>query len=106
MIAIDRWFLQYSSMSVGNLVGGKLEIYVQPRASKTEIVGMHGSALKIRLAAPPVDGAANQAVIEFIADRLKVSKGTVRIVSGASSRRKLIEVSGWTTERLREALCA
>ena len=87
-------------MSVGNLV----EIYVQPRASKTEIVGFHGNALKIRLAAPPVDGAANQALIEFIAARLKVPKSTVRVVVGASSRRKLIEVTGWTVERLREAL--
>jgi uncharacterized protein (TIGR00251 family) len=91
-------------MGVENLVSGRIEIYIQPRASKTEIVGAHGTALKIRLAAPPVDGAANQALIEFIAERLNVSKGAVRIVAGASSRRKLIEVAGWTTERARKAL--
>ena len=85
---------------------GRLEIYVQPRASKTEVVGLHGTALKIRLAAPPVDGAANQALVEYIADRLNVSKSSVRLVGGATSRRKVIEVAGWTTERVREALLA
>jgi uncharacterized protein (TIGR00251 family) len=83
---------------------GRLEIYVQPRASKTEIVGIHGTALKVRLAAPPVDGAANQALIEYIADRLSVSKSSVRLIAGATNRRKIIEVDGWTTERLREVL--
>jgi len=90
-------------MSVGE---GRLEIYVQPRASKTQIVGIHGTALKIRLAAPPVDGAANEALIEYIADRLNVSKSSVRLVAGATSRRKTIEVAGWTSERVREALMA
>lgn len=85
---------------------GRLEIYVQPRASKTEVVGLHGTALKIRLAAPPVDGAANQALVEYIADRLNVSKSSVRLVGGATSRRKVIEVAGWATERVREALLA
>lgn len=96
-------------MTVENLAknaanSGKLEVYVQPRASKTEVVGLHGTALKIRLAAPPVDGAANQALIEFIAAQLRVSKNSVRLIAGAASRRKVIEVQGWTTERLRSAL--
>lgn len=86
------------------VVTGTLELYIQPRASKTEIVGMHGTGLKIRLAAPPVDGAANQALIEYIADRLKLSKSSVRLVAGGASRRKIIAVAGWTSERLRQAL--
>jgi uncharacterized protein (TIGR00251 family) len=104
MIAPVARFLQDACMTVENLVNGKLEIYVQPRASRTEVVGLHGTALKIRLAAPPVDGAANQALVEYVAARLQVPKSSVRLVSGAGSRRKIIEVAGWTKERLLAAL--
>lgn len=67
---------------------------MQPRASKTSVVGMHDGALKIRLAAPPVDGAANAALVEFIADRLDIAKSHVRVVSGQASRRKVVEIDG------------
>jgi uncharacterized protein (TIGR00251 family) len=70
----------------------RLDVYVQPRASKTEIVGTHDGALKIRLAAPPVDGAANAALVEFIARRLGVAKGAVRVVNGQANRRKIVEI--------------
>lgn len=53
---------------------------------------MHDGAIKIRLAAPPVDGAANAALIEFVAERLGVAKSRVRLVSGTSSRRKVLEI--------------
>lgn len=69
-----------------------VSVYVQPRASKSEIAGMHGDALKIRLAAPPVDGAANEALIAFIAKRVGVSKSAVRIAAGDKSRRKTVEI--------------
>lgn len=72
----------------------KISIYVQPRASKTCVVGFHDGAVKIRLAAPPVDGAANAALVEFIADKLGVAKSRVRVVAGLSSRRKVVEVEG------------
>jgi uncharacterized protein (TIGR00251 family) len=72
----------------------RISIYVQPRASKTAIAGMHDGSIKIRLAAPPVDGAANAALIEFIAERVGVARSRVRLVSGASSRRKVIEIEG------------
>ena len=72
----------------------RISIYVQPRASKTSIAGMHDGAIKIRLAAPPVDGAANAALIEFIAKRVGVARSRVRLISGASSRRKIVEIEG------------
>ncbi len=77
---------------MGNRV--RISVYVQPRASKTAIAGMHDGAIKIRLAAPPVDGAANAALIEFIAERFGVARSRVRLVSGASARRKVIEIEG------------
>jgi len=71
-------------------------VRVQPRASRSEIVGLHGDALKVRLSAPPVDGAANEALVELVADALGVAKRAVRIVSGQSSRSKTVEVEGVT----------
>jgi len=67
---------------------------VQPRASRSAIVGEHGGALKVRLAAPPVDNAANEALVAFIAGVLGVPRRQVRLVSGAGSRRKLLEIDG------------
>jgi uncharacterized protein len=72
----------------------RLEVYIQPRASKTEIAGMHGDVIKIRIAAPAVENAANRALIEFIAQILGIGKRCVRVVSGGSSRRKLLEIDG------------
>jgi uncharacterized protein (TIGR00251 family) len=72
----------------------RIDVYVQPRASKTTVAGMHDGAIKIRLAAPPVDGAANAALIEFIAKRLGVSRARVRIAAGETSRRKVLEIDG------------
>lgn len=82
----------------------RVSIYVQPRASKTVVAGMHDGCVKIRLAAPPVDGAANAALVEFVAEQLGVAKSRVRIVSGTTSRRKVIEVEGVSTEQLSQAL--
>jgi|SRR5688572_18261947 uncharacterized protein len=82
----------------------RISIYVQPRASKTEIAGLHDGCVKIRLAAPPVDGAANAALVEFIAARLNVAKSKVRVVTGSSSRRKVIEVEGVSAAQLSQAL--
>lgn len=82
----------------------RINIYVQPRASRTEIAGMHDGCIKIRLAAPPVDGAANAALVEFIADRLNIAKSKVRVVTGQSSRRKVVEVEGVSAAQLSQAL--
>ena len=72
----------------------RFAVHVQPRASRSEIAGMHGDAIKVRLAAPPVDGAANEALVELVADSLGVGRRAVRIVSGATSRAKTVEVEG------------
>jgi uncharacterized protein (TIGR00251 family) len=82
----------------------RISVYVQPRASKTEIAGMHGDALKIRLTAPPVDNAANAALIEFIAGKLGIPKGSVRVAAGATSRRKTVEIAGVTPDAVAAAL--
>lgn len=74
--------------------GVRIAIQVQPRASRTELAGLHGEALKIRLAAPPVDGAANAALIRFLAETLGVPRSAVEISSGLSGRRKSVVVSG------------
>jgi uncharacterized protein (TIGR00251 family) len=72
----------------------RFAVRVQPRASRSEVAGLHGDALKIRLAAPPVDGAANDALVELLATLLKVPRRAVRIESGLASRSKLVEVDG------------
>lgn len=74
---------------------------VQPRASRNEVAGVHGGALKVRLQAPPVEGAANEALIELLAAELDVSRRQVRIVAGASSRAKVVEVDGVEAARVR-----
>jgi uncharacterized protein (TIGR00251 family) len=74
--------------------GIRLRVQVQPRASRTEIGGPHGDALRIRLAAPPVDGAANDALVRFLADTLDRPRAAVRLTAGASSRRKTVDVAG------------
>ena len=72
----------------------KFSVYVQPRAARTQVAGMHDGCVKIRLAAPPVDGAANAELIEFVAHRLGVPKSRVRLVGGETSRRKTLSVEG------------
>ncbi len=72
--------------------GFLLTLHVQPGAKKTEIAGEHGEALKIRLAAPPVDGKANAALLAFIAARLDIPKAAVELKSGHGSRQKTVLV--------------
>ena len=81
-----------------------LSVHVQPGASSSGIAGLHGGALKLRLAAPPVDGKANAALIDFIAELLDTPRSRVELVSGAASRRKSIRVSGAQRAML-DALC-
>ena len=77
---------------------------MQPRASRTEVVGPHGDAIKIRLAAAPVNGAANTELIAYVAQRLRVPKGVIRLTAGASSKRKRIVVEGWDAADVRRTL--
>ena len=77
-----------------------LALHIQPGAKKTEVAGQHGEALKIRLAAPPVDGKANDCLIGFLADRLGVPKVHVVLEAGATSRTKRVRVVGITVEEV------
>ncbi|MDR1162753.1 MAG: DUF167 domain-containing protein [Candidatus Accumulibacter sp.] len=70
-----------------------LTLHVQPGAKRTEIAGLYGGALKVRLAAPPVDGKANDALIAFLAERLGVSKSAILLKSGQTSRDKRLEIA-------------
>jgi len=72
----------------------RLEVYIQPRASKTELAGRHDGLLKIRIAAPAIENAANRELIDFIALQLGTAKRCVRLVSGAASRRKVLVIDG------------
>lgn len=81
-----------------------LTLHIQPGAKKTEICGLHGDALKVRLAAPPVDGKANAALLAFIADLLGVAKSRVSLKSGQTSRRKVVEVADAPADALQRLL--
>lgn len=81
-----------------------LAVHVQPKASRTESVGIHGDALKIRVAAPPADGAANKELLRYLAKKLSVAVSTIHVESGASGRHKRIRVEGVTTEHVTACL--
>ncbi len=74
--------------------GAAFAVVVVPRARKTEIVGRHGDAIKIRVAAPPEKGQANEELLSFLAQKLGVKREQLEIVAGASSRNKVISVTG------------
>jgi uncharacterized protein (TIGR00251 family) len=80
--------------------GVVLTLHIQPRASKNEVCGVQGDALKIRLTSPPVDGAANKLCREFLADLFHVPKSAVDIISGEASRHKRVKISSGDTARL------
>jgi uncharacterized protein (TIGR00251 family) len=82
----------------------RFAVRVQPRASKNEVVGGYGDAVKIRLTAPPVDGAANDKLVIFLSELFAVSRNSVMIVSGDASRSKVVEISGITERAVRSAI--
>jgi len=86
--------------------GVTFAVKVQPRAKKNAITGEFGDALKVSLTAPPIDGRANEACIEFLAKLLKVPSSSVTIASGQTSRNKMIRVAGLTAEDVRKRLGA
>lgn len=74
--------------------GVELALLIQPRASRTRVVGEHDGLLKIQLAAPPVDGEANAALVEFLAKRLGIPRRQVELLAGDTSRRKRVALRG------------
>lgn len=81
-----------------------MTVRVQPRASDNRIAGVHGEALKVRLTAPPVDGAANEALVELLAGTFGIPIRAVTIVAGMSSRTKVVELEGVTEDRVRRLM--
>jgi len=76
-------------LSIQNHSSGLVfKVHVQPRSSRNQVVGLHGDALKVKLTAPPVEGKANQACIEVLSEALGVSRSSLAILSGQSSRQK------------------
>jgi uncharacterized protein (TIGR00251 family) len=73
--------------------GVRLAVQIVPNAKKTEVIGVQGEALKIKLQAQPIEGKANEALVKFLAGALKVPKGAVTITHGLSNKRKLVEVA-------------
>ena len=84
--------------------GATVTVKVHPRAKKNAITGEVGDALKLALSASPVDGKANQACVEFLADLLKVPRSSVTIASGQTGRRKVIHIEGLSAEEVRNRL--
>ena len=81
-----------------------ITVHVQPRARKSEIVGVHGDVLKVKVAAPPVDGAANDELILLFSKFFGIARSRVQIFRGGTSRHKVIEVSGVTESELTSLL--
>jgi uncharacterized protein (TIGR00251 family) len=81
-------------------MAAELRVHVQPRASKNEIVGWREGSLAVRLTAPPVEGAANKACRDFLADVLGVKRADVELVSGEKSREKRFRISGLSPAEL------
>jgi uncharacterized protein (TIGR00251 family) len=84
--------------------GAEIRVRLQPRAKRNEVVGERAGAVVIRVTAPPVDGRANAALCELIAERAGLPKGSVTVAHGASSRDKLVRVNGMGATQLRRAL--
>lgn len=84
--------------------GATVDLHVQPRASRNEIVGVQGEELKIRLTSPPVEGEANRLCVEFFAKVLKVPKSSVELVAGEKSRHKRLLIRGVAAAAVREAV--
>ena len=85
--------------------GGRVRfsVRVQPRASRNAITGVHGDALKVRLTAPPVGGAANDELVSFLSTIFVVARKSIRILAGETSRSKLIEIEGITERAVHDA---
>lgn len=84
--------------------GCTLAVRVHPGARKNDVAGIHAGAVKISLITPPVDGRANEALIEFLADLLRVPRARVAIVSGATSRLKVLRITGKSAAEVQAAL--
>jgi uncharacterized protein (TIGR00251 family) len=79
-------------------------VRVHPRAKKSAVTGAHGEALKLSLTAPPVEGRANQAAVEYFAEVLRLPRSSITIAAGQTSRNKVVRITGVTADALRKRL--
>lgn len=84
--------------------GVTLFVKAQPRANANEVVGVHGTELRVKITAPPVDSAANEALVRFLAEELGVSKSQVQLLRGATARHKAIKVYGLSESEVKARL--
>src|SRR5690606_33254169 len=84
--------------------GCELDVLVAPRAARSQVVGVHDGPLKVQLAAPPVDGAANAALCELLSERLDLPRAAIEIARGATGRRKTVRISGLDPAAVRARL--
>lgn len=96
----------YSNTHVTDCVKALLLLRVAPNARRSEVVGPYGDAIKVKIHAPAVDGKANEALREFLADRLQISARDIEFVSGEKSRDKTLSVEGLDIATVRERLLA
>jgi uncharacterized protein (TIGR00251 family) len=83
---------------------GRLKLRIVPNAKRDEMVGEYGDAVKIKVAAPAVEGKANEALLEFVAEKLHIHRRDITLISGEKSRDKLIEIAGLDAAEARERL--
>ncbi len=92
------------SWITGTKHGVVLQIHAVPRAQRTALQGLHGDAIKIRLQAPPQEGQANKVLLQFLSKILGISQGQIRLLTGASHRKKRILISGLPADTIRAKL--
>lgn len=88
----------------GHAEGVTVACQAQPGAKRTAVVGLHGTALKIQVQAPPVEGAANEALAQFLAERVGVARREVSLLKGATSRQKVFLIKGVSADSVAQAL--
>jgi uncharacterized protein (TIGR00251 family) len=84
--------------------GVRLHLWIQPGASKSEIIGPYNNCLKIKIAAPPVDGKANDEIIAFLSQKLKIPKKNIEILRGETGRKKCVEINDLDPDDLKKIL--
>jgi uncharacterized protein (TIGR00251 family) len=99
--------MKYANLQIRDTAKGlEVPLHVLPRAKHCEISGVHGGALKVKVTAPPVDDAANRAIIKFLSSLLDISKSRLAILSGLKSREKILQIEGLSAGGFRELLNA
>lgn len=86
--------------------GVRLHLFIQPKASKNEVIGPHNGEIKIKITSPPVDGEANAGLIEFLSKLFKIPKRDIKLTKGETNRHKVVELVGISLEKAQELLKA